>query len=569
VLGYFPLVLSEGVRKTVNAATRKIPGRRWDPRQGVWWIPNEQIFVAAAVIEPLLPSYAQRLRLSERFIEARAVANVGSDIVALSKAANSDLEIPSPEGCDYLPFQKAGIAYAVQPERDAVLLADEMGLGKTVQAIGIANYKGYKKILVICPASLKINWFRELHKWLIPTKKIFIVSSQTPEHFLDYNDVVIVNYDILKKWQPLLAKHIWEYVIVDEAQYVKNPDAERSKHTTELSDAATEYRTFITGTPICNKPKELWNIIFTLDPKNWNDWWWYARRYCDGQRDRSGKWNYEGASNLPELQRKLRETLMVRRRKVDVLKDLPPKFRQLVEISPVGPKYKKVIEAERAVQEEFDKALSLVEQAALNGAKKSLDEAIARANDAKAVVTEEAENAFRDAVKHLNKTTFGAFGHIARIRHMTAMAKVDDVIEFTKNVLENVEKVVLFAHHHDVIDALMAAFGKYAVCVRGGMNSAVRQESVDRFQDDPRVRVFIGGLYAAGVGLTLTAAHTVIFAELDWVPGIIAQAEDRCHRIGQFDNVTVYHIVLENSLDCKLAQTIVQKLEVIEQALDR
>lgn len=209
-----------------------------------------------------------------------------------------------------------------------------------------------------------------------------------------------------------------------------------------------------------------------------------------------------------------------------------------------------------------------VEKASLSAAKSALDKAVARAHELREELSEEAENKFRSAVKRLNQARFAAFEELARIRHLTAMAKVEDIIAFAKEALESTEKVVIFAHHHDVMDALMDAFGKMAVCVRGGMSGQERQRSVDRFQEDPSVRVFVGGMYAAGVGLTLTAASTVIFAELDWVPGVIAQSEDRCHRIGQKDCVVVYHIVLQDSLDYKLAHTIVSKLEVIEAALD-
>jgi SWI/SNF-related matrix-associated actin-dependent regulator 1 of chromatin subfamily A len=260
---------------------------------------------------------------------------------------------------------------------------------------------------------------------------------------------------------------------------------------------------------------------------------------------------------------------MVRRLKMDVLKDLPPKRRQLIEITPNSTKHLKALEAEKKIRDKFDTVLEEVKKASLSAAKAALDKAVAQAHQTKEELSEEAENKFRSAVKRLNQARFAAFEELARIRHMTALAKVDDVIAFATEALESTDKIVIFAHHHDVMDALMDAFAGKAVCVRGGMSANERQKSVDRFQHDPSIKVFVGGMYAAGVGLTLTAASTVIFAELDWVPGIIAQAEDRCHRIGQTDCVVIYHIVLQDSLDYKLAHTIVTKLEVIEQALDK
>lgn len=564
--GHIPLVFNHN--PAALDAVRKIDGRRWDPARKVWWVPNHQIFAAAALLDPILPSYASRLRTSPRFEEARMEAVSLLDAHDASRATDSDIDIPCPEGESYLPFQKGGIAYSVQEGRDAVLIGDEPGLGKTIQAIGIANYFDFRRIVVVCPASLKINWYREMMKWLLPTKRIVIVNNQTPMHTISLNDVVIINYDILDNWTERLLTLEWDYVIADEAHYIKNGKTKRAIATVTISDAA-EYRAFLTGTPIVNKPKELWNLLNALDPETWDDWWWFARRYCDAHRDSRGNWNAEGASNLDELQQKLRSTIMVRRLKADVLKDLPPKRRQLIEIVPNSAKHLKAIEAERKSQAKFEEALREVERASLTAAKSAIDKAIAQAHEVKDALSEEAENKFRNAVKRLNQARFAAFDELARVRHMTAMAKVDDVIEFAKEALESTDKVVIFAHHHDVMDALMDAFGRAAVCVRGGMSYAERQRSVDRFQNDATVKVFVGGMYAAGVGLTLTAASTVIFAELDWVPGMIVQAEDRCHRIGQKDCVVIYHIVLQDSLDYKLAHTIVSKTEIIEMALDK
>ena len=564
--GYTPLVFH--YNPAALDAVRKIEGRRWDPARKVWWVPDHQIFVAAALLDPILPSYAGRLRTSPRFAEAREAATLAACSHDASRATDSDLDIPCPEGESYLPFQRAGIAYAVQEGRDAVLFGDEPGLGKTIQAIGVANYLGFKKIAVVCPASLKINWYREMLRWLMPTKRIVIINNQTPMHTILLNDVVIINYDILDGWIERLATIKWDYVIADEAHYIKNGKTKRASATVTLSDSA-EYRAFLTGTPIVNKPKELWNLLNALDPETWNDWWWFARRYCDAHRDSRGNWNAEGASNLPELQQKLRETIMVRRLKKDVLKDLPPKRRQLIEIVPNSAKHLKAIEAERKSQAKFEEALREVERASLSAATSALNKAIAQAHELNETLSEEAENKFRSAVKRLNQARFAAFDELVCVRYMTAMAKVDDVIEFAKEALESTDKIVIFAHHHDVMDALMDAFGRAAVCVRGGMSQNERQRSVDRFQNDVTVKVFVGGMYAAGVGLTLTAASTVIFAEADWVPGMIVQAEDRCHRIGQKDCVVIYHIVLQNSLDYRLVRTIIDKTEVIEMALDR
>jgi SWI/SNF-related matrix-associated actin-dependent regulator 1 of chromatin subfamily A len=143
------------------------------------------------------------------------------------------------------------------------------------------------------------------------------------------------------------------------------------------------------------------------------------------------------------------------------------------------------------------------------------------------------------------------------------------VAEHVLGLLDSVDKVVVMAHHHDVVDILTEALAEYGVVsLTGRDNQADRQTSIDRFQDHPEVRVFVGSIQAAGIGITLTAASTVVFAELDWVPGNMSQAEDRCHRIGQTDSVLVQHVVLDGSIDARLAKTLVEKQAVITMAID-
>jgi SNF2 family DNA or RNA helicase len=157
---------------------------------------------------------------------------------------------------------------------------------------------------------------------------------------------------------------------------------------------------------------------------------------------------------------------------------------------------------------------------------------------------------------------------MAKIRHETALAKVGDVIDHIKSSFETADKVIVFAHHRDVIIKLKEAFGDVAVVLMGGMSDEDKNTSVDRFQNDPKVRLFVGSIMAAGVGLTLTKASLVIFAELDWVPANLTQAEDRAHRIGQVDSVLVQHIVIDGSIDCNLAKRVVSKQNLIDRAMN-
>jgi hypothetical protein len=176
---------------------------------------------------------------------------------------------------------------------------------------------------------------------------------------------------------------------------------------------------------------------------------------------------------------------------------------------------------------------------------------------------------YKNAVAALQQGMAVAFGDMSRVRHEVALAKVDVVVEHLKGIIEDEEqKVVCFAHHRDVIEKIKEAFGDEAVILYGGMTDKKKDESVERFQNDDKVKLFVGSIQAAGVGLTLTASSRVVFAELDWVPGNMTQAEDRTHRIGQVNNVLVQHIVLQGSMDAEMAHKLVAKQNVIDKALD-
>jgi SWI/SNF-related matrix-associated actin-dependent regulator 1 of chromatin subfamily A len=242
---------------------------------------------------------------------------------------------------------------------------------------------------------------------------------------------------------------------------------------------------------------------------------------------------------------------MIRRLKADVLTELPPKRRQVVEIAANGASA--IVARERKGYEAHEERIESLR---------------ASAELAKA----ESNEAYAAAVAALSEAQQAAFGEISQLRHDTAVAKVPAILEHVTSALEADEssKVIVFAHHHDVIDALVTGLGEYgAVHLDGRMGMTDRQANVDRFQTDPGCRVFVGGILAAGVGLTLTASSHVIFAELDWVPGNVTQAEDRAHRIGQTQSVLVQHLVLDGSLDARMAHILVEKQDVADRALDR
>jgi SWI/SNF-related matrix-associated actin-dependent regulator 1 of chromatin subfamily A len=240
-------------------------------------------------------------------------------------------------------------------------------------------------------------------------------------------------------------------------------------------------------------------------------------------------WKWDGADNLEELQELMRSRFMVRRLKKDVLTELPAKRRQVIVLEP-KPQLAKLVAKEVITYNEHAEKL--------------------KAQDAPTELALEFEG-------------------LSDMRKKIAVKKVPYAVEHIKELLNETNKVVVFAHHHEVIDALHEAFGQSAVVIDGRVSLDERQKAVDRFQTDKDCQVFIGGIQAAGVGITLTSASTVVFVELDWVPGNVSQAEDRCHRIGQKESVLVQHLVLEGSLDERVVEVIIQKQEVIDKALDK
>lgn len=515
----------------------------FDSNLGLWKIPISRLpqYTLSKVEELLKYADESAYPILDQFLKA------GKQQVALSEAANCSIELRVPKKLEYMPFQKAGIAYALS--RDATLIADEMGLGKTVQALGlINNAPQIKTVLIVCPASLKLNWSKEASKWLVRSSYIRVLAGQADVQTLGDArtadvEILIVNYDILEKVFERLPKNL-DLLVADEAHYAKNESAKRAKALREVS-ARAKKKLFLTGTPILNRPIEIWNILDILTPGAWGSMQDFGIRYAAGHKRYVGNgrtvWNFKGASNLKELQEKLRRHIMVRRLKQDVLHDLPDKIRQIV---PLEVSYKE----DSTSAQRTAKLKSLWDQA--QNADSQAD--------------------YRKALEALDKEVKIDFDKIAKVRHEIASKKAPYAAQFIKDMLDNVEKVVVFAHHKDVVQHLAKALNEFGVVTLTGDTSATKkQEAVERFQKDDSVRVFIGNILAAGTGHTLTKAQHVVFAELDWVPGNVKQAEDRCHRIGQTDTVFVYHLVVDNSIDVILANTIVAKMEIEEAALGK
>ncbi len=531
-------------------AVKKIPDSRFDSTAKVWHVPLPQLLEVLTVFPDAETNEATRQAVAKlRFdLERRR------HIAALATQTASDFVVPGLAG-ELMPFQRAGVQYLDLTDGRA-LLADEMGLGKTVQSLAyLALYPDLRPALIITPASLKLNWQREAAKWLSAAERITVLAGATPDPttFADAS-LIIVNYDVLNAWWQTLQTVAAPVVILDEAHYIKNRRAKRARAAYALVRSAP-HLIMLTGTPILNRPVELWPLLHLLAPAAWPSLKSFQRRYCgavlknigrdivvrrsgfDGlpgpnDNDTAGDmfvtnqvWDYTGASNLDELNERIKP-YVIRRLKEQVLTDLPPKRHVVVPI-------------ELPPKERRHYNVTLEKTAEMIRAKREAGQSLGAA-----VLTQ-----------------------IEKLKQAAAKGKLKTAIDWITDRL-NESKLVVFTTHTFMVDQLMSAFGDRAVRLTGAEDAAARQVAIDHFQNDNATRLFVGNIKAAGVGLTLTAASNVAFLELDWTPANHDQAEDRLHRIGQQSSVTVWYLLASNTIDEDIVELLDRKRQVIAGAID-
>lgn len=483
-----------------------------------------------------------------------------SERVAMSSATSAAVAIPAPAGCVYMPFQLAGARYALNVFREpdaGCLIGDEPGLGKTMQAIAVINATpSIHRVVIICPLTLKGNWERELVKWL--TRPLTI--GQATADYYPRTDIVLIHYNILHRYTHRLSSY-HDLLVVDECHRLGNrgtrqtrcvvghkPSRKESERGAVVtSGIPAKRKLFLSGTPFENRPSQLWPIISYLAPGLFSSRSAFEKRYCGAHQGSHG-WESDGATNLPELAQRLRGSFMVRRLKRDVLKELPPKTRTVVEVPSDG--LANVVRDEQRAWAHFEGELERA-QVAIE---------LAKAGDS--------EEAFKTSVAQMRQATSLVFTEISRVRHDTAVAKLPAMIEMLREEMEQTHKIIIAAHHRDVIAGSLAAFPGVSVSLTGETPQAERDAAVARFQNDPECRLFFASIRAAGEGITLTAASTVIFFENDWTASKMGQMSDRAHRIGQRDNVRVLYYVLPGTIDAHMISTWIRKEEILEQALD-
>jgi SNF2 family DNA or RNA helicase len=552
---------------------------------------------ATSDVEKARPLAELAIGNAKEFLDS--VERIRNEAMAASWAEDTDTEFPRPSGLVYMPFQKAGIEYAVK--RKYTLIADPPGLGKTVQAIGIHNVLDSNRILIIPPASLKVNWSREWRKWDVHGRSVGIAMSiphsktedgftrTWVEHSWPDTDVVIVNYDMLPAFDSQIKRVKWDLVVCDEAHLLKTATALRTKYvfggtiparkkdgkTVEkmkkvMPIAAAKYL-FLTGTPIMSKPVELWTLLKVCDPRGLGrDYDEYVFRYCDAY-DAGFGLDVSGASNLEELNRLLRERFMVRRDKKAVLKDLPPKTRELIVLS--ADKLEKPVRKERTRVEKalnaFESMMGISHDDNPYRYMQAIEDLSGKLTDALAAQNSE-EPDWNAAIRTLSEPDRIMFTEISDAREEVALAKVGLVVEHLLKLHEAGEPVICFAYHKSVIAEIRTRLEKAGLrvgVVTGDIPANKRQAVVDAFQDG-KLDVILGNILAMGVGFTLTRAQFVVFAEIDWVPSMLEQAEDRAWRHGQLNAVFAQYLVVDGSIEAIMVQAVLEKMGVIFAALD-
>ncbi len=422
------------------------------------------------------------------------------------------------------PYQKKGVSF-IETKDGRALVADEMGLGKTAQALAWLQLHPEKRpAVVVVPASLKLNWAKEAKMWM-QDPNVQILQGMKPNVPI-VGDIIVINYDILGGWCRALQKIKPQVLIADEVHFIKNSKAQRTKSVLALGRNIAHV-IGLSGTPIVNRPVEAINAIKLIDPTIIGSTWDYKMKYC-GAYHNGWSWDFKGATNTDELHEKLTNTIMLRRKKADVLVDLPDKIRSFLPM-------------ELSNGKEYAKAESDFIQwtREIKG-----DKAAERISNAEQLAKIEA------------------------LKQLAVKGKMTQAISWIKDFIDTDGKLVVFAVHKFVIDALMKEFGNIAVKVDGSVSGQARQDAVDRFQEDESCRLFVGNIKAAGVGITLTAASNVAYLELPWTPGDLSQTEDRCHRIGQKDSVSIYYLLAAGTIEEQIARLLDKKRKVLDSVLD-
>lgn len=515
-------------------AVKHIAGVTWDPKSKAWRSPISSIADAIEFCQQF------NLVIPHDLLEyAMDVTERAEALIEASRAVDSDIDVA---GLPLLPYQRAGVSYAVDAKR--CFIADDMGLGKTIQSIAAVELADAYPAAVICPPSLVLNWRAEYSKWL-PARRVAVVTDRKTFPEQGSYDVVVLGWSNITHWAENVKGH--QALIADESHYAKTYDAQRTKAAIKVAKTVPGDGLVLalTGTPITNRPAEYAAQLELLGRlQDFGGKWGFYRRYCAAFRDKWGKWHIDGNSNLDELNNKLRSTCYVRRVKEQVLKDLPPvRHAPLVVAGDAGPmaEYRKA---------EADIIKWLMERAAEIALE--LGSSVKSAQVRARLAAESNEHLVRLSV----------------LRRLAAKAKMGLITEWVEQVNGEGRKVVIAAHHREIVDELARKFG--GLKIQGGQDVSEVEAHKSRFmnEDVESAPVIVLSIQAAKTGHTLTAAQDVLFAELPWTPADVDQTYSRCHRIGQVGSVTATYLLAAGTVDEEIYKVVESKRAVVDAATD-
>lgn len=426
-------------------------------------------------------------------------------------------------------YQRRGAAL-IEIFEGRALLADEMGLGKSLQALLWAYRNPHvRPIVIVCPATIKINWQREcsMHFGL---RAEVLEGRRIPDRGLRTSQqILIINYDILEAWLPTLRSMKPQLIIVDECHYIGNRSAKRTKAVRKLCRKAPHV-VFLSGTPLTNRPAELYPSINIIRPDLYPAFFPFAQRYCKPKLTPWG-WDYSGADHMEELHRRLGKQMMIRRLKKDVLKDLPGKQRIVMPMEIVKRKeYEKI-------ERDFIRWLTRISPAKAQRAKKA---------------------------QSLTQMSF--------LRQQAALFKMPSVYEWIDNFLASSDdKLLVFAVHKEIIRLLHERYKSQSTVVTGSVTGRHRQQAFDSFNEDTTTRLLFGNLKAAGVGWSCKSTAVGAFVEMGWTPGAHSQGEDRIHGLGRGVSGRVstwYYLIARDTIEERMCRIIQAKQRILEAVLD-
>lgn len=557
------------------ACIRRIPQARWDKDKKVW-----RAEASFQNLEPLVQLITDWPFDIEKGVWQLIESTADDSIEQMKRSSleDAELDLPGDLGGTPYPFQRAGIAYAI--ENRYTLFGDDMGLGKSSQSIVSVHMLKGSPCVVMCPASVKLNWAKEILCWL-PDANVSVIEGSKGKPGMHSvvtwhgkkdvkvnnwkADWIVINYDLVSRLAEKIKSRGFVSMICDESHYLKNEKSKRGKAALSLSKKCKNVF-LLSGTPLKNRHLELLNQLKILGMvgkgKPFGTAWDYKFKYCGATRGPWG-WQFDKSTNGEDLNQMLRANCMVRRTKEQVLKDLPAITRTVVPI-------------EISNRAEYDRAdtstFAYIYEQVMNNpeVRQELRAMMMKTPGLKEEFEKLIDNKVHNHAVDKQHSYLRA-EHLVKLsllRQLAAVGKVDEIISWVQDFLESDEKIVLFAVHKSVQHKLVDAFPG-CVHVLGSDSAKERQDAVDKFQTDPSVKVIVCSLQAAAEGITLTAASNVAFVQYGWTPAEHDQAEARIHRIGQTaGSVNAWYLTAQDTVEDDMYALIQKKASIVKKALD-